>query len=268
MKRLSAALLSAVSTLTVAQVTSAADLPQKAPTYAPPLTTRSWTGFYIGGNVGYGWGSLTGDTARTVVEPPGFASPNSAVFTFDRSLDPQGVLGGFQVGYNFQAMRIVYGLEADFSWTGQRDSFDFSGRRNNFTTEDFSYQETLAAKLQYLGTVRGRIGYAFDQWLPYITGGFAWGRMETDLNWTLLQFATGTSTLSHPPASFSGSQAKTLPGWTLGAGFEYAFAERWSAKVEYLFVDLGKEVYFPGIQGGGSFGFQDHIVRLGVNFRL
>jgi outer membrane immunogenic protein len=237
---------------------------------APPLP--SWTGFYIGGHAGYSFGSVDGDLAESVLIPPGpsfVRLPNPVAFPLvQRDLDPKGGLGGFQVGYNYQIDRIVYGLEADLSWTGQRDSFAFSGRRDIFNTEDFIYSETLAAKLQYMGTARGRIGYAFGEFLPYVAGGFAWGHMKMDLSWVAAQkpsFCPACATFAN--ASFSGSEAHTLLGWTIGAGFEYAFAERWTAKLEYLYVDLGKESFFRGIPSGGSFGLNDQIVRFGINFR-
>jgi opacity protein-like surface antigen len=228
----------------------------------------SWTGFYFGGHAGYGWGSVDGDTRRTVVIPPPAApnffvnTPNPVPFIFDRGLNPQGGLGGLQAGYNFQSGRTVYGVEADFTWAGQDSSVFLSGdtRPVFFNTEDFSYTETTSAKLKYMGTVRGRLGYTVGALLPYVTGGFAWGRMSMDTNWLLHQF----NQVANLP--FAGSESHTHVGWTLGAGFEYAFAERWSAKAEYLFVDLGKQTYFSGIQGGGSFGMQDHTVRIGINF--
>jgi outer membrane immunogenic protein len=234
---------------------------------SPPAP--SWTGFYIGAHAGYSWGSVDGDTQRTVIIPPASApnfwvnTPNPVPFVFQRDINPKGWLGGFQTGYNFQAGRIVYGVEADFSWTGQSDSIALSGdtRPAFFNTEDFSYNETTAAKLRYMGTVRGRFGYTVGQLLPYVTGGFAWGRMSMDTNWLLHQF----NQVANLP--FAGSESHTHVGWTLGAGFEYAFADRWSAKVEYLFVDLARENYFAGVQGGGSFGMQDHTVRGGINFR-
>lgn len=233
----------------------------------------SWTGFYFGGHAGYSWGSVDGDTTETVLIPqysPFVYLPNSTAFSsVGRDLNPDGGLGGIQIGYNFQAARVVYGLEADLSWTGQRDTFNFSGNRESLNTEDFIYQETLAAKLQYMGTVRGRLGYAIDAFLPYVTGGFAWGRMQMDLNWTAAQKASFCPACAiFALSSFSGSQTETLFGWTIGAGFEYAFAPRWSVKLEYLYVDLNEKPFFAGIQGGGNFGLHDQIVRCGINFRL
>lgn len=270
MHRLSSVLVSGVSTIAIIQIAAAADLPRKAPAYAPPPPLYSWTGFYFGGHAGYGWGSVDGNTTRAVTIPPPAApnffvnQPNPVPFVFQRDIDPKGWLGGLQAGYNFQAGRVVYGAEADFTWTGQKDSLFLSGdtRPALFNTEDFSYTETTSAKLKYMGTVRGRVGYAFDRLLPYVTGGLAWGRISMDTNWLLHQFNQVAN------LAFAGSESHTHFGWALGAGFEYAFAEHWSAKVEYLFVDLGKKTYFTGVQGGGSFGLQDQTVRFGINYRL
>lgn len=235
---------------------------------APPLTP-SWTGFYVGAHVGYSWGSVTGDTTHAVFVPTG--SPflpvvGPAFPALGRDIDPNGGLGGLQLGYNYQVGSVVYGAEADITWTGQRDSFNFNGVAPNLNFEDFLYQETTAAKLRYMGTVRGRLGYAYGAFLPYLTGGFAWGRMAMDLSWTASQKPAGCCSI-FATRSFAGSEAHTLFGWTVGAGFEYAFADRWSAKAEYLFVDLGNKTYFSGVPAGGSFGLHDQIVRLGINYR-
>jgi outer membrane immunogenic protein len=239
-------------------------MPVKAP---PVVAAPLWTGFYVGAHAGYSSGSLSGDTVHDLVVPAGnfpifpFTDPGAVPFRgVARDVNPRGALGGLQAGYNFQSARVVYGLEADISWTGQDATFASDGR-SRVLTEDYVYNESLKAQLRYMGTVRGRLGYAFDQWLPYITGGFAWGRMNADLNWSLTQ-------LFGPTATFSGSEAHTLVGWTVGAGFEYALAQQWSAKAEYLYVDLGKATYFSGVQGGGRFGLRDHIGRLGVNYRF
>ncbi|MFY9684794.1 MAG: outer membrane beta-barrel protein [Pseudolabrys sp.] len=238
---------------------------------APPLTP-SWTGFYFGGHVGYSWGSLNGDTTHTVLIPtgPSFVTvPNPvAISALGRDIDPSGGLGGLQLGYNYQVGSVVYGVEGDVTWTGQRDTFNFNGTVPNLNTEDFLYQETTAAKLRYMGTVRGRLGYAYGAFLPYLTGGLAWGRMAMDLSWVASQRPTSCPVCTiFATRSFAGSESHTLFGWTIGGGFEYAFADRWSAKAEYLFVDLGNKTFFSGVPAGGSFGLHDHIVRLGINFR-
>jgi outer membrane immunogenic protein len=241
----------------------AADMPVKAP---PPILAPvdPWAGFYIGAHAGYSWGSLSGDTTQTVIVPstPGFGTPGAILYSgLERNANPQGALGGLQAGYNFRSDALVYGIEADITWTDQTDTFNFSG--NKFLiSEDFNYQETLAAKLKYMGTVRGRFGYVFGAFLPYVTGGFAFGDLKMSLNTILTQAFC-------PPcvAAFSGTESHVLFGGTVGAGIEYAFAPRWSAKVEYLFVDLGRQTFFQGVSGGGSFGLTDNIVRAGINFK-
>jgi outer membrane immunogenic protein len=257
----------------------AADLPSPMPVKAPPVMSvlpPLWTGFYFGGHVGYSWGSVTGDTETEIRTPStGPIFPHDLlVFSFDRDLKPRGVLGGIQAGYNYQFGASVIGVEVDVSWTGQRDTFNFQGRNVNPngptgspTFEDYVYQETLRAKLAYVGTVRGRLGYAFGTFLPYVTGGFAWGRLNTDLSSSLTQFATGCVCGQIGPVLFAGSQGQTLVGGTVGAGLEYAFARQWSAKIEYLFVDLGKKTFYAG-QSGSNFGMEDHLLRFGINFRL
>jgi outer membrane immunogenic protein len=246
-------LLSSAAALTLLDVSGAAAQP-------PPPPIMTWTGFYVGGHVGYGWGDISTD--RADIRTPtgmGFSSPGVLVFSLDRGLRPEGVSGGGQFGYNYQNGSVVFGFETDISWTSQSNDFSFRGAKF-ITSEDYVYQETLRAKLEYMGTVRGRLGYAFGQFLPYVTGGFAWGHTTTDFNSTLHQLFGGTQTIAS-------SQSNTLTGWALGGGFEYAFARQWSAKAEYLFVDLGRADFLPG-QTGGSFGLQDHIVRIGFNFRM
>jgi len=246
------------------QTGQAADLAVKAPPATLPQV-YSWTGFYIGGHAGLSVGSLTGDTSHSVIvphTPPGFGAPGAVVFSsLDRDVKPAGPLGGLQAGYNFQSGVVVYGVEADITWTGQNDSSNFSGTKF-VSSEDFNYQETLAAKLRYLGTARARIGYAFGDLLPYITGGFAYGGLKLNDNSILTQAFC-------PPcvAAFTGSESHVLFGGTVGVGLEHGFAQHWSFKAEYLFVDLGRKTFFPGTAGAGSFGLIDNIFRVGLNFR-
>jgi outer membrane immunogenic protein len=257
--------LTGVAALALLDASSAgaADLPRALPVKALAAAVPfNWSGFYIGGHVGYGWGEVTGDSAANITVPPGLGfsnPPGTQIFSFDRNLKPNGALGGGQFGYNYQINSTVLGFETDFSWTGQKDVFNFNATRF-VSGEDYVYGETLRAKLEYMGTVRGRLGYAFGMFMPYITGGFAWGHVIGDFNSSLTQ-------LFGPTQTIFASQAKTLTGGTIGAGFEYAFAPKWSVKAEYLYVDLGKQTFFAG-QSGSAFIFQDHTLRLGINFRI
>ena len=218
-----------------------------------------------------GLGRRRYDPYRPDPTGPSFVTtPNPIAFpSLGRDIDPNGGLGGFQLGYNYQVGSVVYGVEGDITWTGQRDTFNFNGIASNINFEDFLYQETTAAKLRYMGTVRGRLGYAYGAFLPYLTGGLAWGRMVMDLSWTASQKPANCPACTiFATRSFARSESHTLVGWTIGGGFEYAFADRWSAKAEYLFVDLGNKTYFSGVPAGCFLGLHDHIVRLGINYRL
>jgi outer membrane immunogenic protein len=241
------------------------DLPMKTPAYVLPApATKNWTGFYIGGSLGYGWGAednilLFTDPTVTV---PG-AVPSS------HSYDLNGFIGGGGVGYNYQFDSIVIGLEADISYTHLTGSASSAGTFapigppwGALLTSPFSYSETAA--LDWLGTVRGRIGFApVNDLLVNATGGFAFGH------------AKATTLLTFPLVSFVGAASGTKTGWTAGGGVEYALGERWSAKVEYLYYDLGSLLVddepvpsTPTFETWVDFPLHGSIVRGGLNYKL
>ena len=201
--------IAAVATLTAfAAPASAADLYRGPSNYTvkAPLGAYSWAGPYIGGNLGYGWGDVSNSGAK-----------------------PSGVLGGLQVGYNWQNGAWVAGIEGDLQLNAADDTF---------APWKFSNP--------WFGTVRGRIGYAFNNVLLYGTGGLAFGSLKVER-------AGGFS------------ESTTSAGWTMGAGAEFAINQNWSAKVEYLYVDLSDRNYMlTGMSNGYSFS----TVRLGVNYRF
>ncbi|MBS7540632.1 outer membrane protein [Ancylobacter lacus] len=205
----------AAAALLAAAPAMAADLAQPYPTKAPvvaPLPVFSWTGFYLGANAGYAWGG--GDGA-----------------TDDFGIDPSGWLAGGQVGFNYQfGNNVVLGAEADLQGADINDSNGLYG---------------VSSKLDYFGTVRARVGYAFDNVLPYVTGGLAYGHNKVDyLGWDV---------------------SNTHVGWTVGGGLEYAFNNNWTAKVEYLYMDLGEE-YYQNIDAKA--GLNANIVRAGINYKF
>jgi outer membrane immunogenic protein len=209
---------------------SAADMQRPAPVYKAPILTPArvydWTGFYVGGNIGYGWGRQ--DAALT-----GFGSLGSA--------NVDGIIGGGQVGYNWQLNQLVLGLEADIQGSGQKGDGGVAG------------VATYTSKLDWFGTVRGRVGYAFDRWLPYVTGGWAYGGGNV------------SGTAGGAPFSTSSNYS----GWTAGAGLEYAFLNNWSVKGEYLYVDFGNGP--STVTGAGTISsghLTDNIFRLGVNYKF
>ena len=186
--------------------------PVAQPVYVAPFT---WTGAYVGINGGYGWGNSS------------FSAPLPS-----GSFDTSGGLVGGTLGYNWQVNQIVFGVEGDI---------DASWIKGSGICGGLSCQ----TKNSWLGTVRGRLGYAVDRFMPYVTGGLAVG----DINNTI----TGL-----------GSASETKAGWTLGGGVEYAFNGPWSVKAEYLYVDLGRGAAI----GGSDAKFQTNIVRAGLNYRF
>ena len=225
-------LAAATAALAFTGAADAADLPAKAPVYkAPPAPLAyNWTGFYLGINGGWGWGTTTGDVL------PDF-------FTGNYDIDG-GVFGG-QVGFNYQfaGSPFVIGIEADWDWA------DINGSKPDRTPPDFS-----SVKVHDIGTVRGRVGYAFDRVLVYGTGGWAWSnRVST--------FCSGCNpTDDH----------HSLNGYALGGGFEYGFTPNLSLKAEYLFAHLDPVDFFhnAGCTVNCSLGANVNMVRLGLNWRF
>ena len=203
---------------------AAADLPPRpapAPYYKAPVAipVYNWTGFYIGINGGGGFGRSTWDSTG--------------------SFDISGGLVGGTVGYNYQFGQGVVGIEGDIDWA------DINGTTNTFCGFGCKTSD------HWLSTVRGRLGYAADRFMPFVTGGAAFG----DIRASTPGFAGGNNTNA---------------GWTVGAGLEFAIAGNWTAKAEYLYVNLGK--FNCGISCGAAVtdnvSFTTNIVRAGVNYRF
>jgi outer membrane immunogenic protein len=253
----------AASTVVFIHIASAADLPHKASVYAPPPPLLfSWTGFYIGGNAGYGWGRAS-TTYVAPGLPDGFIPPDQVAVSANGSarLDPTGFVGGAQIGYNWQfAPTWVLGIEADFQAFNLRGSFD-----GTFPIAEGNHITHTEVSADWLFTLRGRFGYAVDRLLIYGTGGLAVGKV----NFKQINTFTGFSTTD----SFSATDTKT--GWAIGGGVEYAFQNNWSIKAEYLYVELDNISGISTTAGGaitGSFGhdtdFKVNIVRAGINYRF
>jgi outer membrane immunogenic protein len=186
----------------------AADLPYapRAPyTVSQPLNAYNWAGPYIGGNLGYAWGSVDNNPTR-----------------------PSGFAGGVQAGYNWQNGPWVFGVEGDIEANSANDTF---------APWKFSNP--------WFGTVRGRAGYAFNNILFYGTGGLAFGELRGD--------------------TFGMSESHTTAGWTAGVGAEFGLAQNWSAKVEYLYVDLSDSDF---VVTRASNGYRFGLVRAGLNYHF
>jgi len=250
---------------TVATISSgfAADLPAKAPMYSPPPPAigYNWTGFYVGFNVGYGWGEVD-DRVNPLPSPAAF---NAAPFTVRSS--PDGFLGGIQLGYNWQSGSFVYGLEADFQGAGIKDT----GVRTPLATAAgvpmAGWNSRVTAEVDWFGTIRARLGFTpIPELLVYGTGGFAYGDVKVS---SLTTFTPA------PPFTYAGSSSSTETGWTVGGGLEYGFGN-WSAKVEYLYVSLAmpNHTALP-LAPNPPFALQHNvgdldlnIVRFGLNYRF
>lgn len=227
---------------------------------APPAAAviRDWSGFYLGGNGGYGVGL---DPTTVIFAEPAAAGFSGVLASLHQT--PQGGLAGGQFGYNWQfSAHGVVGAEADWQWSGQRDSICVFFCAAN---AGFAEPVTVDQRLRDFGTARARLGYAQDRWLWYTTGGFAWGTVHQTLTFTDLPLT--------PPTAVSTSHS--LTGWTVGGGVETALWGGWSAKLEYLYVDLGSisdtigaGFFVPGTSLTGQSEIRDNVVRVGLNYKL
>jgi outer membrane immunogenic protein len=213
----------------------------------------------------YGWGN--GDTSFTPL-PTATTFINLAPTTL--SPDPSGVVGGVQLGYNWQVNQWLFGVEADFQGSGIDGNTTQSPIiQNNGTPFATSGQLSAGERIDWFGTARGRLGWAAGPWLIYATGGLAYGHVNYSANTDFI--FGGCAACVQYPTDFS----KIKAGWTAGAGFEWAFAPKWSAKFEYLYVDLGTESATvnptpanPPFQVAYEWKTIVNIVRLGINYHF
>src|SRR5712672_715266 len=215
--------------------TRSADYSISRPTKSlAPVPFLNWTGFYVGGHLGYGRGHASGSST--------YVGPTASINSFG------SLFGGLQLGYNHVLKSgILLGVESDLSFPNFLSADDVA--RTSMTARG-----NLAEKIDYVGRLRGRVGYAFDNWLIYGTGGFAWSQarfIET--------------------SDLTGDEDKALRtrgGWVLGAGAEVAIAPDWSARLEYLYDSFGKAaVTMPsGVRSETT--FDTHTLRLGLNWHL
>jgi outer membrane immunogenic protein len=197
------------STIAFVQAASAADMPIKAPPRPAPPPVYNWTGFYVGGHVGYLWG-------RTHVEEDGVVVDNAPT---------NGVIGGALAGYNWQYNQFVFGLEGDFGWTNADGTGNTLPPVITTTT-----QAPNTYDFKWTSHVRGRLGYAADRWLFFVAGGLA----IADFNFHEGAITTTTTT------QITGA---TYVGWSIGGGVEYAITQNLLARVEFLYDDFGHKDY-------------------------
>jgi outer membrane immunogenic protein len=195
--RLSTVLICGITAVAFAQIASAADLPRKAPAYAPPpVPVYNWSGFYIGAQAGGAW-SDSSYTFTNVVGPENF------------SHDPASFIGGGHIGAQYQWNVLVLGIEGTFSWMQLDDT----------QTGVLQPGRLRTLELNNMATVVGKIGYAAGQWMPYIKGGWATTKIET--------FSI------NPATGISGGTSDWESGWTVGGGVDYMFTPNWIAGIDF-----------------------------------
>jgi outer membrane immunogenic protein len=222
----SLALLAATPVL-AADMAARAHAPAPVPVGDPPV---NWTGFYLGGNAGGAWATTSDNNA--------FFAASTGDFHIS------GAVGGAQVGYNYQIARWVLGIESDYDLSNVKGS----------TSTGLCAGVVCTVESTWVGTTRGRVGYAIGSWLPFVSGGVSYGNVH-------IQDSAG--------AVHAGT---TRAGWTGGGGIEYALNRNWSVRAEYLYVDLGS-AGVPCTVAAGSCGmstqtFNESIVRGVLNFRF
>ena len=231
----------------------AADMPVKA----PPAPASSWTGFYVGGEAGYGWeeqavNQVPNDPAAAMLFSGaiGFAAEQPIPGSY--KVDRTGAVGGFEAGYNWQSgPNWVWGLETDFNFSGINGQASGTSVIQGPPAATFLQTTTSQQNTDWYGTVRGRLGYlATPNLLLYGTGGLAYGRVADTANLivtgpsgALVRVRAGGFSFSCTAnvTCFSGTASSVRTGWTTGAGAEWMFNRHWSAKIEYQFVDLGSD---------------------------
>jgi outer membrane immunogenic protein len=254
----SALLASTAIAIAATQMASAADLPVKSRYVPPPAPPPfSWTGFYIGGHGGAGWG--TAESTLTGIDVGGFSVSGLNVPWSSHNIN--GWLAGATVGYNWQVNPwLVLGIEGDWTWA------DLEGTTPCGVANIFGCK----TKVNWTADLTGRVGFAVDRALIYAKGGVVWA--DTDYSFNFL----GSSI---PGFDISGSTSDTRVGGMLGAGIEYAFLPNWSAKIEYNFMDFGTAseslpVTISGVGGAppitahADINQQIHVVKIGVNYRF
>ncbi|MEJ5901032.1 outer membrane protein [Ochrobactrum teleogrylli] len=227
--KLKTLLLASTVALVAATGAKAADaVIEQEPAPVVVAPTFTWNGAYIGGQVGYGWGK---------------SDFSGDLFTYG-NVKPDGFLGGLYAGYNFDlGNNVVLGIDGDITYNDVSKGIDI-------------YDGDLAVgsfenKLRWSGAVRARAGYAFDRFLPYIAGGVAFGNIKNSGDIDGIGF----------------SESKTLTGWTIGGGVDYAATDNLILRLEYRYTDYGdKDLDFGGLSVNND--FKTNEVRLGVAYKF
>jgi outer membrane immunogenic protein len=238
---------------------AAADMPLKA----PEASAYQWGGCYVGVNLGSG---TSGTNFGSTVDPGTYLAAGDAATVSGSGAggaNADGLAAGGQAGCNLQSGTLVYGLEGDFDYFHSNPKFT-----NNTTTLADGNTSAVSQSLttNFLATVRPRIGIAADRNFAYITGGAAF---------TSISYTEGYVDANAPPGAGTAAASRSLVGWTAGAGWEYAFADSWTIRAEYLYASFPTTSALGTITGAGGantlHGSSDLVVQLiraGVNFKF
>ena len=247
MKNFRVCLLARVSSAALVGSAAAADLPAKAPPLTPaPVMT--WAGPYVGIHLGAAWNNAKfSDLGAPGISPPLLYGTDLGANDPFWSPNHGGFAGGGQLGYNYQAGNFVFGVEGDFSGIANKASVTFTPPLRGIPI-------SATSDLDWMATVRGRVGVAFGQALIYGTGGVAFASFSDAWGFTFL-------------GGNAFAKDETRTGWVAGGGFEYMFLPKWSAKIEYLFIDTDDTdaTLFGTTVSGRA---RDNIVRAGVNYHF
>lgn len=253
----------------------AADLPSRVEAPAPylaPAPVFTWTGFYVGAVAG---GEFDPSNSNVTFTPsaglPGSPNLNPAIGTNNTNFT-----GGLEAGYNWQAGSIVFGVEGDVDYLSGNNNLDGTFVSPAFFQPMFPNYSLAGGNSHIFGTIRGRLGFAVDRALFYVTGGAAFGGNRAP---TTLTFLMPGGIACVPGCTFTSSNSNNSNvGAVLGGGMEYAFSDNWSAKIEYLhtFYGHGNVVYANGQSFGGvpqtftlsNYSLDTNIIRAGLNYKF
>jgi outer membrane immunogenic protein len=291
-------LLSTVLTLAAGSA-FAADLPYRTAAPAPYIAAApifTWTGFYVGLNAGAAFNNQNNGTFTTT----GLTAPNNVIYTGGSGSSNTAFTGGVTAGYNMQFGSFVAGVEGDINYLDRKRGGNgvFPAPTNVSAGFDdrTDFATTRSGGSNYFGTLRGRLGFAFDRALIYGTGGLAFGGRGGSTGIAQRDYyencttpggggacaANGTFTVTNTRALSSGGNSNSNVGWALGGGVEYAFTNSISFKLEYLHVKLGNNSHTfstlasaaPGatMAAGNTITVRDNnkfdVVRAGINYRF
>ena len=226
----------------------AADIPNRksAPPlpYIAPAMTYNWSGFYVGAQAGYGWTSSRAAFLN---------GANTAAFQGTQSYEADGGMAGGVAGFNWQIGNAVIGIEGEYNWA------NVTGTSAVINVGPPNLGDVYTSRLSEYGAVKGRLGWAIDKALLYVNGGLAFGNERHAYIANLNGGAANT---------YIQNNYKT--GWTVGAGFEYAFTKNLTGRIEYNYIDLGKTSIFYGGAATNRTEWNDRfsVVKIGLNYKF